>query len=150
MSQATQEIIRLVKAAIDRHEPMFSLNGPIKTSLLMQDGGYKTKALNGDEELLFTGIREGKRDSFVFEFKPIDAKPYKQVEISKDSLLETVGGFEEFLIKALGLDADRDDPNYEPPETWKRAVRQFTDEFDIASQQQVEETYKDNPMWGLF
>jgi len=158
-STATAKIIATIKAAIaGADDPTFQLKGPIRTSVLYDDGTYKTKPVEGDEELILTGIREGARGQFILEFKPFEKKPFKQVEISKEAQFDLLPGLEFFLVTALGFRGTGDDiQSHIPLPTWKQAVKQYTatveaDEQIEAEQEAIQavEHYKDNPMWGMF
>ena len=144
MNPATQTVLDRLNAAIRREEPSFTLEGTIKTSVLM-DGTYKTKPLTGGDEFVLKGIRTGARGNFIFEFVPMDDKPYSQMEISKTQQFEYFTGLEYFLVTALGFSEEEGGVP-----VWDEAVKTFMKRHEESTRKESIEANQDNPMWGTF
>ncbi|MBO6507547.1 MAG: hypothetical protein JJ979_03515 [Roseibium sp.] len=79
----------------------YTVRALTQTSVLMKGGAYRTKPLQGGQELFFTGVRAGKQSPLIFEFEPVDAQEYEQVEFRDhsafDALLDFQGDIAELL-----------------------------------------------------
>ncbi len=146
--ELVQEIISAVKAALEEQEVVVSVRGPFLTSVVMQDGNYKQKPVNPDQELLFKGMRPGARSAFIFEFEPVAYCEFKQVEFEEKKIFLAMPEFERTLVNALGYYEDI---------TWPKAAARFMRER--AEQRVAEEEIKRaeiaaanaaDPQWGIF
>ncbi len=146
--ELVQEIIDTIKKALDDQEVVVSVRGPFMTSVVLQDGNYKQKPVNPDQELLFKGMRPGARSAIIFEFEPIAHCDFKQVEFEEKKIFLAMPDFEQTLVNMLGYYEDM---------TWPRAAARFIKEAgerraaeEEARRAEIAATNAADPMWGIF
>lgn len=151
-----QMLIDKVLAAMKVSELDLTLTAPVQTAHLFMEGGrkvYKQKPLLGNETFVLTGMREGKRSEFIFEFEPVDDRPYKHVEFGDKVAMQVFAGLEDELIKALELDKQVKD--------WKQAAAAFrtkvrreakraVEAAEKDAKRSTEEHYKNDPLYGAW
>jgi hypothetical protein len=149
-----QVLIDTVVAAMKESDTALdlTLSAPIQTSVVMQNGSYRTKSLIGNETFTFHGLREGKRSSYIFEFEPVDARDYKMVEFDEDKVFQAFPGLEEVLVAALDQDSGM---------AWRQASAKFrtnlrrerSKAMKVAEKQaaaEAESHYENDDLWGSF
>lgn len=147
-AEARQMIIDAVAPKLREAEYSASVRGPFATAVLLQDGNYKNKTVMPENELLFKGMRQGQRSAFLFEFEPVDALEFKQVEFEEKKVFLAMPEFERALVSALGFYED---------ETWAQAKHKFViarraeaeAEKELAEIEQKAKNAED-PSWGIF
>lgn len=146
---ARQMIIDAVAPKLRADELTVSVRGPFLTSVMMQDGNYKQKPIQPDVELLFKGMREGQRSAFIFEFEPVGATEFKQVEFEERKIFEAMPDFEQTLVNALGF--------YDEGLSWAKAKNKFVSErrAELAAEKEIAKEeekarYIEDPEWGMF
>lgn len=132
--------------AMSASKPAFTLKAPVSTSVKMADGRYKTSPLTGSEEFQLIGMRAGKRDDYILEFAPLDARPYVQMEMNARKAIDSFGpDFEAQIVAMIGG---------KEGQTWGRAagelVRKTRKELETENESRLRSTYANNPNWGLF
>lgn len=139
------------KLVIGEKDHVYGLIAPAKLQCRRDDDSYRYVAMEGNEEFLLSGIRLGSRKQVIFEFSPIDAKPYKQMEVDDKAVFALFPELEEMAADALG----------NPGVSFNTARSKFVrDAATIAkkkketaeAEQKADEEAKhsDNPMWGMF
>jgi hypothetical protein len=120
---------------------IFSVSGPIKASVLREDGKYRLHPLIGKEEFLFEDIYIGAKQQLIFQFRPMDKRPYKLVEFDETKITQA---FPEFLLNAsrgLGFDS---------AVKFSEAKTKFITTALNEMKNEEESFYEDNPLWGSF
>lgn len=151
-SPENNDIISAINTAIKgKPEQVFQIVGPIATSIKLPTGDYKTHKFKGGEELLFRGVRVGKRDEFIFEFEPLDAQEFNQVEFGEKKVFAPLIGFEKAMVGMLMPGADEG-------LTWHAAVVGYRANIEAekklaeeaaAAARLGDQTHK-NPNYGMF
>ena len=110
MSEESDPLLPVLLEAVKAAEnTVWRTNAMAKLPVRFPDGKYKNTPLTaGDPELLFTGVRAGKRADYIFEFEPVDDRPYKTVEMDESKVISLLPGFEALLVKTIGLSIHAD------------------------------------------
>lgn len=145
----TEPIIEVIRAAINLSkddQPIWKLNGPLKTAICDEAGKYRVRSFAGGEEFFLTGIRTGKRSEYLFEFSPVDAQSYKHMEIADNpKSMEMIVGLEKWLVGVFG-GTEKD--------SWSKLKRSYTRVVREKVREEVKATeaskYEKNPQWGAF
>jgi hypothetical protein len=122
----------------------FKVAAPWTATVLREDDSYRKVALVGSEEFFWTGVRLGKRGDMVFEFEPVDARPFKRMEMTTaDVEAGRLVDFTDFVCGQLGV-ATIAAAKKEAKRFAKKAVEE-------AKAEEVKETtvrYTENPNFG--
>ena len=134
---------------------VFSISGPMRTSVLLENDAYKNVPINGGQEFMMSKVYIGARDTPNFCFTPVDAQPYKQVEFAEKKVFEAFPHLEGTLVKILlNHMGDTEGPTDAPWELTKKVFFKWHAKqlagAAAAIKKTVEKTYGDNPNWGLF
>jgi hypothetical protein len=103
-NEGVEWLIAEIKEKVCQKDAIFSLPMMASMAAMQPDGRYHTARFMTGDEFAFTGLRLGKRDQLIFEFKPIDPG-HKQVEANEDKVFGHFPGLEEQVVTALGLEA---------------------------------------------
>jgi hypothetical protein len=148
-----------------------TLAAPIRVSGKRSlDGGYRSYSLLGSETFVFSGMRRGKRNSYIFELQPVDAREYSSIEFEETTIFKAFPFLEEVMIDALCAPSEDTTTNageatqamsvYRADmDTFIRAAAKFRNvvrKFDrnrkksveVLKKKEVENFYKDDPLWG--
>lgn len=144
---ANEALVKAINLVADE-TLVYAVKAPVSTSVVMNDGTFRTKTVDPDVELTFKGARLGKRTQLIFEFTPVDARPFKQVEIDEKKIGETIPEFEAQIARSLGGE-DADD-FLKAKRAFIRQIRSQLKKEAEADQQKANAKYQDNPNWGSF
>jgi len=146
----SQQIIDKVTAHLKAVDGVFTLKAPIMATLLMVDGKYKNKNLAGGTEFLFSGVREGVRSQFIFEFEPVDSQPFKQMELDEKKVFDTFPDLEPMLCHALGYSEDTGWPSAKRKfvAAAKREIEKAKKEEQAKAEAETAAVYADDDTWG--
>ena len=153
-NDVTEALIDKVRTYMNLIEVDLSLTAPIKTSGIdINSGGYRTFALRGDEAFVFKGVREGKRKKLIFEFEPVDARKYSQIEFGEDALLSVFPQIMPHLVRSL--DADPDSMSFSDAvkkfrKTWTKQERTKKREIEKRAKDEITGHYAGDPEWGAW
>ena len=100
-NEGVEWLIAEIKEKVCQKDAIFSLPMMANLAAMQPDGRYHTARFMTGDEFAFTGLRLGKRDQLIFEFKPIDPG-HKQVEANEDKVFGHFPGLEEQVVTALG------------------------------------------------
>lgn len=119
---------------------VFRVKAPMQATVLTHDDQYRKKALAGGEEFFFRGARPGKSGRIIFEFDPVDAAPYKQVEFNDGELSKCIESADAWIEGALGMTLAKAKTHFK-----KKAEQQ-------AAAEEVEATkaYEQSTGWGTW
>ena len=87
-NEGVEWLIAEIKEKVCQKDAIFSLPMMANLAAMQPDGRYHTARFMTGDEFAFTGLRLGKRDQLIFEFKPIDPG-HKQVEANEDKVSDT-------------------------------------------------------------
>lgn len=137
-----ERLQELVKVTAENRA--FKSSAPWVATVLMPDGiTYKRLAIS-NEEFFWSGIRLGKRGDLVFEFEPVDSRPFARMEMVTGEVIEgRLAEFHAFVCANLGVGSLA-----EAKRTAKRWAKEQIAEAKAVEQQAVAVKYEDNPKFG--
>lgn len=155
----------LNNAVLAAEDTVWRTTAMAQLTVRMGVGQYRKSAIAaGDPEMLFVGVRAGKRADYIFEFEPVDKRPYEAIEMDETKVFSMLAGFEELLVKTMGYPPQVetvDGLTIEQPLSFSKARALF--KRDHAKREKVKreaaiaatvsseaERYRDNPLWGAF
>lgn len=152
LSKFVEEVNGALKKAVDTStEVTFTVPAPIVTHVLQQDDSYKQKTVTPDAEMWLDNVRVGAKKVIIFTFKPMDTRPYKQVEFREAAAMETFPTLEAYMRMILGVDDNEDCA------TWVKLRHCLVKGYIAAVEEKQQaivaeaaQTYEHNPNWGLF
>lgn len=121
----------------------YGLNSPCKVSVLHGNGQYRKEALTGDEEFFLQGMRPGKRSPIIFEFQPVDSRPWQHMEMGEDAF-DYVVGLKQEVEGLLGV------PFKDAGVALIRRKEAEKEEAERQRQEEIAKTYGDNELFGAF
>lgn len=138
----------------------FTLSGP--TKLFVHDGQEQGKqvAINGGTDLLFKGVRAGKRSPFIFEFEPFEPMGGDQtvIDLELKKVEQILPRFAGFLYGVLARAADFEDedtsgwllPSYLDYARTRIVEKAAQEEAEREAEKLVvqSERYSDSEVWG--
>jgi hypothetical protein len=142
------DLVKTVKAS-NAIDILVETKVPSMPSVLLDSGQYRKKALNADTELIFKGLRCGRRSEFILEFLPVAGMAdVTQFEYTESACFAAIPSFEQALINSLG-DYDSED--------WEQAKKRFFSGFEkrreiteAKERKAAAKGYEDDPLWGIF
>lgn len=153
-------LLDVLKGAVDENKT-FATSSMAKLTVRFTDGKFKKVAIaTGEPEMFFTGVRAGKKADYIFEFEPIDARPYAGIEMDEKQVFDMLPGFEAHIVKAMGY-APEEGQAVTFPVTFGVARAKFKKAYEAAEKarlaaeaqttvQSEAERYANNPAWGQF
>lgn len=128
---------------------MVKVPAPMKATALMADGRFRNVALVGNEELIVKKVRSGKRDEFIFEFEPADARPYVRLEMPDRLAMKTFEEFEAVLVSALGADPSKTTFGRAKGALVRSAKKEIAEKVEKARAAEIAELSTSSD-WGIF
>lgn len=137
----------LTKAISD--ERLWKLDSFASLTIRQKDGAYRKAKFSGEDEFFFKGVRMGKRDGVIFEFTPVDARPFEQMEMTEREVFKNLPGFEGYIVSSMGLDASSASFALAKAELVRRQ-RVAKKQSETRAALTEAERYADNPLYGAF
>lgn len=103
-----QSELDMLKAAIaaDLGAPgvrKFMLGEPMQLTVKFADGRFSKKPHIGGEEFRCVDVYQGKKKSYIYVFKCVDATEYSTMEMTQSQAFEALEGFAHFILEELPL-----------------------------------------------
>ena len=158
---ARDALLALLNEAL-RDDVVYTLDS-MTTLPVKEDKGYRQRAVDAGE-FLFDNVRPGARDGrIIFSFRPVDARPFKWIELSEKNICDHFPVIEERILHVLheaesiitwktdhlGGEAMRDGIN-QFLRARARSITKVRKSQAAALQAEKEKTYDSNPNWGAF
>lgn len=121
-----------IQRCIEKERTHFELDAPAKLTIKRRNGTFAKQPFIGGERFEITALYEGKRDGFIFVFRPLDPCDYAFMEMPLDQAQKSLAGFNRFLEFATGM-----------------TLAELTSEQETKRfQATVEEKIKENPAYA--
>lgn len=111
MQSANDVLIDLLKSKLVNESTVYTVTSPVKVTMKYAEkvyhrgkpSNYSVKPLDGNEEFFLANIRAGSRKPFIFEFKPLDTRPYQHVEMDERTAMTLFPDFGKQMADAIGM-----------------------------------------------
>lgn len=148
-----QEVADVVNAYLKMDPeaaPIFTVKAPVNVAI-QEEKGWRTRMVDGGQEFVLRNVRPGKKKDFVLTFEPLDARPYKVMEIQDDRVEALAENVANYLSEAVGY---KETPwklsklKFFKERSRERATKKAADE--AKSKKEAENFYSNDPLFGIF
>lgn len=145
MSEVIEKALIVKLNDLKKVEKSYKPSGPISVTVYTETKSYRKVNLAGTEEFFFGGVREGKRDEYIFIFTPVDVQKFAHVEVEMRYLEKSMPSFFAELMSHLTLNG----------KTYTQLGRALTGwrthlaaEIEKTVKKEMTERNSVNPHWG--